>query len=350
MKTCFDLYPNRQLKSWPLWMMRQAGRTLPEYRKLRKNFDSFFKMMLNPLLIAEITMQPLRRWDSDAAIIFSDILLPLADLHGANVSFDRNFHPGVSFVDSDPNFIMDKSAQMHWTHLSAVLEGMSLVKSKLTEGQECIGFCGGPWTLFGYCIGKSAPLDWVYIINQIKQLSITEQNSWKKLLIWLAVESLLAQEKAGATQLMIFDSWTSFLPAELYEDWIGNGLIEIARELRRVGSVCPIIVYAPKYTHKIHQEYNQYVDIVACDVSVDMSVLQPSPIVLQGNFNVNWLMESQHNIEDHVIKWITSLKEPVILNLSAGLNPETPLENIEKFVTTVRRQTQLLSRSRITVE
>jgi uroporphyrinogen decarboxylase len=333
-----DFYPGRGV-TWPLWMMRQAGRTLPEYRALRQKADSFIDLIRSPTLVKDITLQPLKRFDYDAAIVFSDILLPLAALPGVTLSFQNKSSPCVNFDGCSLDRLEDAVANMNNLPLYGVCEACSLISRELTQSQQLIGFCGGVWTVAAYIFGENSPLNWIDLLQKIEKTPPLIQDRWIDLLQALLVKTLVSQYLSGVTQVMIFDSWAGFAPQDLQKRWIADPIRKIIKSFQDQAPLCPVIYYS-QGLGSLPVEWQLPASILACDRNFSIGQYQKSPYVFQGNCDPKWLFLSPKDCERNVEQWIRSLDQPVIINLSSGLDPLTPVENIEHFVKIVRKYTK----------
>jgi len=331
-----DFYPG--LSSWPFWMMRQAGRTLPEYHKLRNQANSFIDLVSNPQWVKEITLQPLRRFDLDAAIVFSDILLPLAHLPGVSLSFQDKSRPCIAFNATSLDVLQNHLALSDDIPLYGVCEGISLIQSGLTR-QPLIGFCGGVWTVAAYLLGESSPLDWSRIDTTLRSMPLDLQDRWIAILEELLWKTLWSQYQAGASQCMIFDSWAGQAPQDLQERWICQPIKNIIANFKRKAPDCPLIYYS-QGLGSLPLTWKLPVDILACDSSFDIGAHQSLPYVFQGNLDPNWIFLPSVECEEKIVQWRQSLSQPVIVNLGSGLNPTTPLDKLTHFVSLVRKYTQ----------
>ena len=193
----------------PIWIMRQAGRYLPEYRKIRSNVKNFLDLCYNPKLASEVTLQPITRFDFDAAIIFSDILV-IPDALGIKVEFVKNEGPKLEAVKSGFDLSKLKINNIE-NHLNPVFETLELTKSKLSPDKSLIGFSGSPWTLATYiCEGGGSKN-----FDIVKELAIRDENFFSELIEILTqsiITYTLSQIKAGADVIKLFDSWAGVLP------------------------------------------------------------------------------------------------------------------------------------------
>jgi uroporphyrinogen decarboxylase len=337
-KPLIDVLTGRLPFRRPIWLMRQAGRYLPEYQKVRSEAGSFLKLCDTPRLAFEVTMQPLRRYDLDAAIVFADILL-IARALGCEVDFRESEGPVVSPVQSASDLAKLKR-EFEIGDLGAVFETISLVRRSLGEGQALIGFCGAPWTVASYIIEGGA------VSERIRSRRTAMENpSWfvelMGRLIDGSVSYLAAQVEAGAEALQIFDSWAGDLPEFLHEDLVFAPIQRIIEGLqRRVGSV-PVIVFA-RGLGAAHAAL-----ALACRpnaISVEPSVplewlrAEVSPIVaVQGNLDPLALVMGGKVLKRAARRITASLPmHGHIFNLGHGVRPETAPEHVSELISTVR--------------
>ena len=333
-----DLLNGKKTKKPPIWIMRQAGRYLPEYREARKSADNFISFCLTPEKACEVTLQPIRRYDFDASIIFSDILL-VPHAMGRKVKFI----PGTGPVLEKLSNIDDLNLPDHedfLDFLKPVSEAVKLTRAKLPEKTALIGFSGAPWTLMTYIIegGGSrdfnASRDWLW--SQPKQST--------QLLRYLAdyiVSFLTLQARAGANVLMLFDSWAGAVPASHRQSVIIDLHNQIIRDLRAGGINLPILSF-PKGLSEGLKNYSEQVDIQALglDHYVDRywaaSNLRPD-LVLQGNLDPLCLVaggdQLKAEVED-ILECFFGRRH--IFNLGHGIVPQTPPEHVAELLSLVR--------------
>ncbi len=318
--------------------MRQAGRYLPEYQKVRAEAGSFLKLCDTPRLAYEVTMQPLRRYDLDAAIVFADILL-IARALGCKIDFREGEGPVVSPVRSDVD-VGKLKPQFEIAELGAVLETISLVKRNLGEQQALIGFCGAPWTVASYMIEGGAVSERILS----KRVAMERPGWFATLMIRLidsSVEYLAAQVEAGAETVQIFDSWAGDLPEFLHEEMVYDPVRQIIEGLqRRVGRV-PVIVFA-RGLGAAHGALAR-----AClpnAVSVEQSVpldwlgAEICPMLaVQGTLDPLALVTGGEVLKRSVRRITASLPaHSHIFNLGHGVRPETPPEHVSELIAAVR--------------
>lgn len=222
----------------PIWMMRQAGRHLPEYLDLRSRAKDFLDFCYSPAMAAEATLQPIRRYDMDAAILFADILLIL-DAIGLDVRFEKGVGPIVETVETEAD-LRRTPIETAIQRLSPVYETVERVRSSLDDDKALIGFCGAPWTVALYAIegrggtDKSAARGWAYTRADLL-------NKLLELLVEASAQYLAEQVKAGADALMIFESWAEGLPSDLFQTLVINPNAALVDRLRAMGIDVPII-------------------------------------------------------------------------------------------------------------
>ena len=334
--TIKECYP--QCATWPFWMMRQAGRTLPEYRAIREKNHSFIDLVSSPELVKEITLQPLKRFDIDAAIIFSDILLPLAHLPGVHLSFQNKSSPFIQTTGLCLDQVEKAVYSPGNVFLYGVLEGIDLVKSHLSD-QQLIGFCGGPWTVAAYLWGQTSPLNWPNIYKKIALMSFEEEARWINIFVELLFRTLIDQYHAGATQCMIFDSWSSYVPKHMHNKWLKEPIKSLALKFKEKVPNCPLIYYSRGIFEDV-LEWDLAVDILACDSNVYMGDFQEKSYIFQGNLNPFWISLPPSECEEKIIEWKSRLKKPVIINLGRGLDPSINISDLTNFVSLVRKHTK----------
>jgi uroporphyrinogen decarboxylase len=236
--------------------MRQAGRYLPEYMKTRSNIDNFLDLCYNPQLACEVTLQPIKRFEFDSAIIFSDILV-IPDALGIKVDFVKNHGPKLAKFDLEKDLKNLKIANVN-NHLQNVYEAITLTRSKLANDKALIGFCGAPWTLACYMIegGGSKNFD------KVREMALKNEELFAEL-IEILTESLkiylTSQIKAGADIIKIFDSWAGVLPPTQIQKWIIEPAKKIVNYLKENHPEIPVI-YFPKAIGVNYENFAREVD------------------------------------------------------------------------------------------
>ncbi len=321
----------------PVWLMRQAGRYLPEYRALRENAGSFWKMCVTPQLAAEITLQPVRRFGFDAAIIFSDIMLVPHAL-GLDVAFEEGLGPKLSPVEDVRTLDRDRAA---WgRRLLPVYESLRLVREKLGTA-ALVGFAGAPWTLATYLAeGRGSP------DQQKARLWMYRDPAGFSELVGVVSECvafhLIEQLKAGADAVQLFDSWAGGLPAEEFERFVVAPTKSIVDKVRAERPEARIIGFPRGATLQGYEQYAAMtgVDAVSLDTAVPIGwaarTLGPK-IALQGNLDPLALLVGGDALARAVDRILAvTANVPFIFNLGHGVLPNTPPENVAALVARVR--------------
>jgi uroporphyrinogen decarboxylase len=322
----------------PLWLMRQAGRYLPEYREVRRGVASFLDLCLTPELAAEVTLQPLRRFPLDASIVFSDILVVPYAL-GQKVAFVEGEGPKLEPV-SDAAGIAKLDGENALNRLTPVYETVDRVVSELPASVPLIGFCGAPWTVATYMVEGAGSKDQA----AARRLAYREPETFQHLmdvLVETSVAYLLGQVEAGCRALQIFDSWAGSLPEDEFERWCIGPTRAIVDRVKAVNPDIPIIGF-PKGAGPLAERYaaKTAIDAIGCDTSLPAgwirSALQ-TRMPVQGNLDPILLATGGPQLETRV-NWIleTLGQGPFIFNLGHGILPDTPIENVEKLVALVK--------------
>ena len=317
--------------------MRQAGRYLPEYRAVRQKAGSFLQLCYNPELACEVTLQPLRRFDFDAAILFSDILV-VPHAMGLKLEFREGEGPALETVASMDDVKRLSVGDDFWQY-DRVWQTVGLVKSALGKNHTLIGFCGAPWTVTSYMIEGGSS-------DRKSALAIAELNpDWFVELLGRVTQTsisyLLGQVKAGAEVLQIFDSWAGDLPPELLNRLVANPIRQIVDGVRKVYPDFPIIVFA-RGVNNHHGEIAA--KTLANAVGVEEGVLltdiikQLSPhVAVQGNLSSSLLLGSKNDLVQGVRDVLKGVpKSRHIFNLGHGIVPQTDPLMVEALVAAVR--------------
>ena len=321
---------NKDTTKNPIWIMRQAGRYLPEFREIRKKNQDFIKLCLNENLSSEITLQPIKRFGFDAAIIFSDILmLPYA--MNQEVKFEKGFGPKLGNLNIEK--INEKSEESFTKKLSPVYKAITQVsKNNLLQNRDMIGFVGAPWTILVYMVNKSSPK------NGLSK-NFFNDHSIIKILLEI-IEKFLKlhiknQVNAGANVIQIFDSWAGLLENKLPE-YIYNPTFNIVEYVKKLG--VPVICF-PRGI----KDYKNFCEIVKPDaVNIDYDV-NPKKIVkeikipVQGGLDPKILLTNKETLKQEVEKYLSIFKDhPYIFNLGHGILPDTKIEMVEDLINIVR--------------
>ncbi len=324
----------------PVWMMRQAGRYLPEYRETRKRAGDFLSLCQNPKLACEVTLQPLRRYRFDAAILFSDILT-IPDAMGQGLYFSDGEGPkfrkvirSMADVDNLPAIDMGKD-------LSYVTDAVSLIRKELNGLVPLIGFSGSPWTLATYMIEGGGSRDF----RMAKQFMYDQPDAMHLLLDKLATAAtdyLNAQIKAGAQVVQIFDTWGGILTTRAYREFSLTYMEKIIQNLvkERDGLPIPVIVFTKNGGLWLEKIASSGCHCVGLDWTVDIGVARErigDQVTLQGNMDPSILYASPSRIRAEVKEILQAFGTGTghIFNLGHGITPEVNPEHVATFVDSV---------------
>ena len=304
----------------PIWLMRQAGRYLPEYQATRKQAGSFWTMCMTPELAVEVTLQPIRRFDFDAAILFSDILVVPFAL-GQGVRFEDGIGPVLEVFPGFDRLVRNETV---WAEkLQPVYDAMRLTRTALAPDKAMIGFAGAPWTLAAY----RNPGEFTKLLNVLADMV-----AWH----------LIRQFQAGADVVQIFDSWAGGLPAREFADWVVAPNKRVVATVRRAIPDAPIIGFPRAATQTGYEAYaiETGVSAVSVDTAASMqwavSALG-SRVALQGNLDPIALIAGGEALDRAVDGILKEAREtPFIFNLGHGVLPETPLAHVAQLVARVR--------------
>ena len=326
-----DCIINKNTKISPIWIMRQAGRYLPEFREIRAKNTDFIKLCLNENLSSEITLQPIKRFDFDAAIIFSDILMLPYGI-GQEVKFEKGLGPILGNLDF--NEISDLKEKEFTNILQPVYNALKIVsENELTKEKSTIGFIGAPWTLLVYMINKKSPK-----LNLKKDFFSDKVmiNKILKLLDKFLKIHIQNQIKNGAEIIQIFDSWAGLLDDKDYEEYIFNPTLELVNFTKNLNT--PVICF-PRGI----RNYKNYCDVVkpsviCIDYEVDPdSIKSQIDIPVQGGMDPKVLLTDKENLKKESKRYLDIFKDhPYIFNLGHGVLPETDPEMMDYLVKMVK--------------
>ena len=322
----------------PIWFLRQSGRHIPEYFKIREKEKNFINFCLNEKLIIESTRLPLKYYDLDAAIIFSDILLiPWA--MERNVKFTKDFGPSLDpMIPNETKIFKNLSVT---NKFEPIRNSIKFLRKELPSSKSLIGFSGAPWTLACYMIEGKGSKDF---INTRKAL--WNSNKWFMELIEtltnFVILKLEMQAKAGADILMIFDTWSHMVPNNFFKDCSIDPIAKIVKNLRSKKIFAPIIGLPFKAGSSIvDYSYESQVDCIALDWSVDLNWANNNinkEIVIQGNLDPASLIPYESNyLSKNVLSILDTMNERrFIFNVGHGLTPDCKINNIKKVISIVR--------------
>lgn len=326
----------RKNNNIPIWFMRQAGRYLPEYMEIRKDSSDFLELCYDSEKAKKVTLQPIDRFDFDAAIIFSDILV-LPHALGWKVAFKKGEGPILQKFETDKDLLyinndFDKK-------INCIYDTVNKVRLSLDKNKSLIGFAGSPWTVASYMLEGKGKQDFSVSKNFLynnKKLAlqlidiITEKT----------IEYLLGQINAGVDIIQLFDSWAGILSGEEYEDFVIKPTKKIVSLVKHKYPSLPIIGF-PRGSGYLYQEYIDQTDIdaIGVDQFVPINTMKKwqENIIVQGNFDPVLLLGKKEIIEKKANDILTCLdSKNFIFNLGHGILPNTPVENVQFLVNYVR--------------
>ncbi len=342
----YEILKNLKTNKTGIWFMRQAGRYLPEYREIKQKSETFLDMCYDDQKITEITLQPIRRFDIDAAIIFSDILV-LHDLIGFDVNFIKNEGPILSFNAKDFFCIETSNIDFSQQKIQSIYKGIKNTRSELNQKKALIGFVGAPWTLACYAIEKQSSKDF----KKTKLFSYEKQKEFAHLIdifTFLCVEHLSNQIKAGANVVQIFDSWSNVLDEEDYFKWVFLPFLRVSHEIRLKHQDIPIIWFPRAsmanyalYLKNNYKNFLQNFDCLGVDYSTPISLIDeilPRNIAIQGNLEpISLACDDFEITKSKALKILNDLNDrPRIFNLGHGMIPESKIDNIHSLIELIR--------------
>jgi uroporphyrinogen decarboxylase len=322
----------------PIWLMRQAGRYLPEYRAIREKAGGFLDLCLNSDLASEVTLQPVRRFGFDAAILFSDILIiPLA--LGRKVEFLAGEGPKLEPL-CDATALADVRETIEHDVVAPVYETVSKVKGSLDDRTALIGFCGAPWTVATYMVAGEATPDQ----GPARNFAYRDPENFTRLidlLVQASIEYLVGQFRAGAEVVQIFDTWAGVLGPDQFDRWCIAPTQKIVEGVRRHIPQAKIIGF-PRGAGAMALPYVEMTGVSAFGIdwtferSIARDMLQ-SRVPLQGNVDPVALLAGGTALDrevDDVMKELGS--GPLVFNLGHGILPETPIAHVDRMLKRVR--------------
>lgn len=338
-KKFLDVLAGQAASPPPIWMMRQAGRHLPEYLETRARARDFLDFCYTPSLASEATLQPIRRYGMDGAILFADILLIL-DAMGLGVRFEKGEGPLVETI-SGPSDLGRVKPQAAADKLSPVYETVARVKAALPKETALIGFAGSPWTVTLYAVegrgktDKSAAWRWAH--GRPEDLAATMD-----LVSEATAQYLVRQVDAGADALMLFDSWAEGLPDNIFEEVIIRPTRKLVARLRELGVTVPIIGF-PRGAGVMLPAYVAATGVtgVGLDTAASPAFINrelPANFPVQGHLDPLLLIEGGGRLDARVDQLLDAYRgRPHIFNLGHGVRPETPITNVERVINRIRK-------------
>jgi uroporphyrinogen decarboxylase len=323
----------------PVWLMRQAGRYLPEYRATRAEAGSFLDLCYNPKLAAEVTLQPIRRYGFDASILFSDILV-VPDALGQAVSFNEGEGPRLDPI-RDAAGLARLKPDGTGKKFAIICETVARLRQDLPKETALIGFCGAPWTVATYVVAGAGSKDqeaarlWAYRDPAGFQQLID-------ILVDSSIDYLSQQVEAGADALQIFDSWAGSLAPAEFERWVIAPTARIVAALAKTHPGTPIIGFPRGVSATMTAQFAERTGLrtVSCDTAMmtaEMVGLQHRGFTVQGNLDPLLLMAGGAALDERVDDLVRTLSAgPFIFNLGHGIVQHTPPEHVARLVERVR--------------
>lgn len=337
-KPFIDVLSGQRQTIPPVWMMRQAGRYLPEYRDVRAKAGGFLDLCFNPELAAEVTLQPIRRFGFDAAIIFSDILvIPYA--LGRSVRFEVGEGPRLEPLD-DPAKVATLAPRADLGKLQPVFDALKIVRGALAPEVALIGFCGAPWTVATYMVAGHGTPDQA----PARMMAYRQPEAFSKIidvLVDSSIEYLLAQLAAGADALQIFDTWAGVLPPTEFARWSTEPTRRIVEGVRAKVPDAKIVGF-PRGAGALLPAYVEATGVngVSIDWTTEPAFIRDrvqSKVAVQGNLDPLVLITGGAALDRAVDDVLANFAQGrLIFNLGHGIQPETPIAHVEQMIKRVR--------------
>ncbi|MEZ5763118.1 MAG: uroporphyrinogen decarboxylase [Xanthobacteraceae bacterium] len=336
--TLLNVLDGQRFQTPPVWMMRQAGRYLPEYRALREQAGSFMKLCFSPEMAADVTLQPIRRFGFDAAILFSDILV-IPHALGQTVRFETGEGPRLDPLTS-PAAIDRLPPETDQTILAPIYETVRRVRSELAAETPLLGFCGAPWTVATYMIAGQGTSDQA----PARIFAYEHPDAFQRLIDRLIVNSVVYLEKqldAGVDALQLFDTWAGVLPPEEFTRWCIEPAVAIVAELRRRRPNVRVIGF-PRGAGAMLEHYVARVPVnaVSIDWTADRTFVREriqSRVAVQGNLDPLALLAGGEALDRSVDAVMAAFAGGrFIFNLGHGILPATPIAHVERMLRRVR--------------
>ncbi|MDD9332031.1 MAG: uroporphyrinogen decarboxylase [Wolbachia sp.] len=322
---------NKPNKKIPIWLMRQAGRSLPEYRKAVENISDFIEMCYNTDLVTELTLQPIKRFDMDAAIIFSDILI-IADILGYDVNLIRGIGPRIKPIENfeDLNYFQEIENKT-----LPILNAIKKVRAQLPKEKSLIGFAGGPWTVASYIIeGGSSKT-----FSKVKNFCPLGLKKIIEMITESTIIYLIKQIESGADVIQLFDSNAGILSKALFKEYVIKPTKKIVSVVNGRFHNFPIIGF-PRHAGSLYKDYCTQTGVSAVSIDYDVPTEWAKTnikIPIQGNLHPNILAYDRRKAIEEAKRIIDYFRDlPFIFNLGHGVLPDTPVEHISELVEFVK--------------
>jgi uroporphyrinogen decarboxylase len=336
-KPMLEIFKKNKTDNIPIWLMRQAGRYMEEYRKTRKTAGSFLDLCYNPELACEVTLQPIKKFGFDAAIIFSDILV-IPDAMGIKVNFIEGEGPRLEKIQ-DLQSINRLTTNIE-EKLNPVYLAIEHVKKSLPNEISLIGFTGSPWTIATYMIEGGSSKDFF----NVKKMAYLNSNMFNLLIDKLIItisNHLINQIKSGAEIVMLFDSWSGVLDSENFYKWVIEPTKKIVENVKKSYPNIPIIGF-PKNANMLYEDFIKHtkIDGVSLDANLPYKYIRENiknKIVIQGNLDPIYLVGDRDILKKKIYETLDNLADDdYIFNLGHGVLKETPEDNVKFLVDIVR--------------
>jgi uroporphyrinogen decarboxylase len=334
-----DVLANRMPACTPIWLMRQAGRYLPEYRELRAKAGSFLDLCFNPELAAAVTLQPVRRFGFDAAILFSDILV-IPHALGQQLTFEAGEGPRLSPMITDTAMLNKLAGAVEMDALAPVFETIRRVRAELPPGVALLGFCGAPWTVATYMVAGHGTADQA----PARLFAYRDPDGFGKLIDILteaSIDYLAEQFRAGVDAVQLFDTWAGILGPDEFDRWCTRPAAKIVAGLRQRIPGARIIGFPRGAgTSLVSYVDNVPVDAAGLDWMIDRAFARDhiqTRRPVQGNLDPLALLAGGAALDREIDAVLASFSgKPFIFNLGHGILPETPIAHVERMITQVR--------------
>jgi len=320
-------------KNLPIWFMRQAGRYLPEYKIIRKKNKNFINFCLNIEDATKISLQPIERYNLDAAIVFSDILLILKAV-GQNIKFKENIGPILE--NYKPEVFYNLSNEDFIKKLKNVYKIIKNIRKKLPKEKSLIGFAGAPWTLLVYMINKSSPKGNRKLLVNLKKKEILKILKRLENLVYIHCKE---QILAGADVIQLFDSWSGLIEKKNLRQFCINPNKNIVKKIKKEFPSKGVVCFPKGIKKNINTFIREVVpDGINLDYDINLNDLNlNNNVVFQGGLNPKFLLGSQQRMFKEAKRYLDFFKNrPYIFNLGHGILPQTKPENVKKLVEFVR--------------
>ena len=320
----------------PIWIMRQAGRYLPEFRKLKKESKGFINMIYTPKIASKITIQPIKRFKFDAAIIFSDILI-IPDCLGQTLTYKEGKGPILKKLTIDE--MLNVFKKINKEKLNLIYQAIKETKKKLNKETPLIGFVGAPLTISFFMFDCERKKNYKKILFSFKK----NKNKIKK--IFSILENIIAQHainqlNAGAKIIQIFDTWACIAKGKDLNDYSIKPIKNICKKIKNKKPNAKIIVFPRNVGTNYLNYLNKYLDCISVGNDIKKKTIkkiQEKEIIIQGNLMPETLFKGGKNLKKEVINIMEKFsKKPFIFNLAHGILPGTPIKNVEKLIKLVR--------------